>query len=66
MQKKTWEPVKDDGLPSAGCKIRRSKVPGGWLIYVHAEDNDPECPYAYGGLTFYPDPKHEWNGGSTP
>jgi hypothetical protein len=32
---------------------RRTKVPGGWLI---------AAPGA--GLTFYPDPDHEWDGGS--
>lgn len=34
----------------------RSRVPGGWLIFVYK-----------GGLvgaTFYPDPSHSWDGGT--
>jgi hypothetical protein len=33
----------------------RAKVPGGWLVVV--ADNAT-------GLTFYPDPEHNWDGGS--
>lgn len=36
--------------------IYRTAVPGGWLL--SNEDN--------GGLTFVPDPKHEWDGASYP
>jgi len=47
------------------------KVPGGWLVYVDRRDSEPlpgfgEFPYTAGGLTFYPDPNHEWDGGSLP
>ena len=35
--------------------LQRAKVPEGWLIVVVAGG-------ATGGITFYPDPKHEWNG----
>lgn len=38
--------------------IRRAKVPGGWLI-TH---NWSEA----GGLTFFPDPEHKWDGSSLP
>ncbi len=36
--------------------VHRAKVPGGWLVrmdYTHARS-----------ITFYPDPKHLWNGSS--
>ena len=36
--------------------IKRAKVPGGWLIVIKLSDSFE--------LTFYPDPKHEWDGGS--
>ena len=32
--------------------MTRAKVPGGWLL----TDGD--------GMTFYPDPQHQWDGGS--
>jgi hypothetical protein len=35
--------------------VYRAKVPGGWLVLV--VDNAS-------GLTFYPDPKHNWDGSS--
>jgi len=35
--------------------VYRGKVPGGWLVLV--ADNAT-------GLTFYPDPEHNWDGGS--
>jgi hypothetical protein len=38
--------------------IFRAKVPGGWLLIYRSGGNGE------GGLTFYPDKKHEWNGGS--
>ena len=36
----------------------RAKVPGGWLVQVVQKGG---C-----GITFYFDPKHEWNGASLP
>lgn len=47
-----WEKIKG----KKGPNIRRAKVPGGWLIYA-------ESGYG-GGVTFLPDPKHEWDGNS--
>ena len=35
--------------------VYRAKVSGGWLVLV--ADNAT-------GLTFYPDPEHNWDGGS--
>ena len=34
----------------------RTKVPGGWLINIRTDYG--------GGVTFYPDAKHEWDGES--
>jgi hypothetical protein len=36
-------------------RMRRAKVAGGWLVAVTGA-----------GLTFYPDPEHEWDGASLP
>jgi len=36
--------------------IYRSKVPGGWLVALESSDSS--------GLTFMPDPEHQWNGDS--
>lgn len=38
--------------------IRRAKVPGGWLLTLRKGGSDS---FAF---TFYPDPKHQWDGGS--
>jgi hypothetical protein len=35
--------------------VHRTKVPGGWLVLVVNNAT---------GLTFYPDPEHNWDGGS--
>jgi len=35
--------------------VYRTKVPGGWLVLVVNNAT---------GLTFYPDPEHNWDGGS--
>ena len=34
-------------------RIRRAKIPGGWLVTIRDE-----------GITFVPDSRHEWDGGS--
>jgi len=34
-------------------RIRRAKIPGGWLVAIRDE-----------GITFVPDRTHEWDGGS--
>ena len=35
----------------------RAKVPGGWLVMVSGTQG-------ISGVTFYPDPRHEWDGGT--
>ncbi len=35
------------------AKVRRAKVPGGWLVLANGD-----------GLAFYPDPEHVWDGTS--
>ncbi|MCB2168410.1 MAG: hypothetical protein KQI78_12180 [Deltaproteobacteria bacterium] len=39
-----------------GAVVKRSKVPGGWLV-VYSNGRGT-------GFTFYPDPNHKWDGSS--
>jgi hypothetical protein len=43
-------------------RVLRTAVPGGWLVFVYY--STVTNSFGYGGLTFYPDPDHEWDGGS--
>jgi len=52
-----WEKLQIKGLPWMS-KIMRAKIPGGWLVLS-------ENGFS-GGITFVPDPNHEWNGESLP
>lgn len=56
-----WEEVrtarKDGGIFAIDWNVHRTRVPGGWLVVVIHNTS---------GLTFYPDPKHEWDGSSLP
>jgi hypothetical protein len=56
MAKLVWEMV--DGDPSYR-KIERAKVLGGWLVRM-------EVGSSGGGITFVPDPNHEWGNSPTP
>lgn len=40
-------------------RLYRAKVPGGWLLATSGGQG-------LSGVTFYPDPRHEWDGGSLP
>jgi hypothetical protein len=51
-----WEDLASSG--HGNLSMRRAKVPGGWLIYAS------DGYHHHGGLTFYPDPDHRWNGSS--
>jgi hypothetical protein len=44
--------LKFERLDAGGYSAARAKVPGGWLVACGA------------GVTFYPDPLHEWDGAS--
>lgn len=62
MAKLIWEKVGLEGeLPKDG-RVFRAKVPAGWLLLVW--EGDGKIGSLRGdnvaGLTFYPDPKHEW------
>jgi hypothetical protein len=39
-----------------GPTVLRASVPGGWFVYVGYNNQ--------GGVTFYPDPDHRWDGRS--
>jgi hypothetical protein len=41
---------------SASTIMNRAKIPGGWLLVSTSN--------AGGGVTFYPDPEHKWDGNS--
>ena len=43
-------------VDSQGTRVNRAKIPGGWLLVVMSNSG--------GGVTFYPDPEHKWDGGS--
>lgn len=45
-------------VSSPDISIRRAKVVGGWLVISMAKNGSEKS------ITFYPDPKHEWDGGS--
>jgi ribosomal protein L12E/L44/L45/RPP1/RPP2 len=44
--------LKFEQLDAGGYSAARAKVPGGWLVTCGP------------GVTFYPDPRHEWDGAS--
>ncbi|MCF7912305.1 MAG: hypothetical protein K9M99_07245 [Candidatus Cloacimonetes bacterium] len=51
-----------DGRSYKSVSIQRAKVPGGWIIrLIYGKDSG-----GLGGLTFYPDPLHKWDGNSLP
>ncbi len=52
-----FEGKKAGVLTKMATVVYRAKVPGGWLV-VTAGGN------GMSGVTFYPDPRHEWNGGT--
>lgn len=53
-----------------GSRVYRAKFSGGWLVaffdYASWNDAGSGYGYGYGGLTFIPDPNHEWDGNSLP
>lgn len=53
-----WEKLESSDSGRSVWVTLRAKVPGGWLVIVGIDDG--------GGITFYPDPSHLWNGESLP
>ena len=53
MPKLKFEKLDVDAL---SARVNRAKVPGGWLLVATSNSG--------GGVTFYPDPEHKWDGGS--
>jgi hypothetical protein len=50
-----WETVASQSPAHRGAAVvMRAKVPGGWLVNVVIAQVGT-------GLTFYPDPDHEWH-----
>jgi hypothetical protein len=41
-----------------GAHAYRAKVPGGWLVFMQMG--------TAGGMVFYPDLEHRWDGGTLP
>ncbi|HWY88891.1 MAG TPA: hypothetical protein VNX28_19415 [Gemmataceae bacterium] len=37
----------------------RARIPGGWLVFIETPGRG-----GLGGVTFYPDPDHTWDGGT--
>jgi hypothetical protein len=52
-----WREVRSTGGLLA---VHRAKMPGGWLVYVG------NGYHHHGGVTFFPDPNHTWNGATLP
>ena len=53
MPKLKFEKLDVDAL---SARVNRAKIPGGWLVISISSSG--------GGVTFYPDPEHKWDGGS--
>ena len=47
----------------SGYTVLRAKVIGGWLIETQSRLNTTTADTNH-TITFFPDPKHEWDGGS--
>lgn len=60
MNELKWETIGVPPAPWGTRSLFRTKVPGGWLVILFAEDQSGTG----GGVTFIPDPNHEWDGGS--
>ena len=56
----TWEEVQSRSKTDKDVypdRLSRARVPGGWLIYMWGGGR-------VAGITFYPDPQHQWDGSS--
>jgi len=52
----TWECIEKNNFTS----VVRCKIPGGWLVRFETHYSETGA----GGLTFVPDPNHQWDGSS--
>jgi hypothetical protein len=57
MHKLKFEKV-DVAGSTLSLRLSRAKIPGGWLLIAMTNSG--------GGLTFYSDPQHKWDGSSLP
>ena len=55
-----WEPLA--GNTHESITTYRTKVPGGWLVLVHAKSYIGGQAVRVPSVTFYPDPHYLWNG----
>ncbi len=53
-----WEELDHENFMGIARYTYRTKVPGGWLIMCK------DIKGKASGITFYPDPNHEWDGNS--
>jgi len=56
MEMIIWESIESNNYYS----MVRSKIPGGWLVRFETH----YVQSGAGGLTFVPDPNHQWDGSS--
>ena len=55
-----WQRVED----KTDCaRMDRAMVPGGWLVRISYYPNRETDLDSY-SIAFYPDPQHQWNGGT--
>ena len=55
-----WWDIKSGGHADSFLRIKRAKVPGGWLVTTSVNMGRESAS----GITFMPDPNHEWDGNS--
>lgn len=53
----SFDGKKPGALSRAYHQVYRGRVPGGWLVTVGGGQG-------LAGITFVPDPRHEWDGGT--
>ncbi|MBW1616414.1 MAG: hypothetical protein JRJ49_07775 [Deltaproteobacteria bacterium] len=56
-----WEELNNGGAIGVGhCYTYRTKAPGGRLVLVNPSATDEGM-----GITFFPDPNHQWDDGNS-
>ena len=73
MPRINWQALDHDANRAGeeAFAMGRTKVPGGWLVMMYMVEVETldvglrgAWGYGLGGLTFVPDPQHEWDGNS--